>query len=92
MPFYSFKVAGMMICYIMSGGKHPYGENSLEITVSIQANWPKVSSQQSLEISSLVIDMLAMPPADRPEFTDILKYGLPDITCRNSLYLFFNFS
>ena len=82
----------MMLCYIMSGGKHPYGESSLEITVSIQANWPKVSSQQSLEISSLVIDMLAMPPADRPEFTDILKYWLPNITCRNFLYLYFNFS
>ncbi|XP_062575562.1 uncharacterized protein LOC134237491 isoform X2 [Saccostrea cucullata] len=67
------QVAGMMICYIMSGGMHAYGENSLEITVSIQANWPKISHQNK-ELASLVSDMLVMPPADRPEFPDILKH------------------
>ncbi|XP_048759681.2 uncharacterized protein LOC125669248 [Ostrea edulis] len=72
---YSFKsdvqVAGMLICYIMSGGKHAYGENSLEITVSIQANWSKVT-QQNQEMNSLLSDMLVMPSVARPEFSDIL--------------------
>ncbi|XP_061166604.1 uncharacterized protein LOC133175505 [Saccostrea echinata] len=67
------QVAGMMICYIMSGGMHAYGENSLEITVSIQANWPKISHQNK-ELASLVSDMLVMPPTERPEFPDILKH------------------
>lgn len=67
------KVAGMLICYIMSGGHHAYGENGLEITVSIQANWPKITHHQNKEIVCLVSDMLTMPPKDRPEFPAILK-------------------
>lgn len=68
----------MLICYIMSGGKHAYGENSLEITVSIQANWSKVT-QQNQEMNSLLSDMLVMPSIARPEFSDILMYVLVEI-------------
>lgn len=63
----------MLICYIMSGGHHAYGENGLEITVSIQANWPKITHHQNKEIVCLVSDMLTMSPKDRPEFPAILK-------------------
>ncbi|XP_071172887.1 uncharacterized protein [Mytilus edulis] len=67
------QVAGMILHYILSGGHHPYGEINLEIQVSLQQNWPKMT-YISDEVNGLINDMLVMPPSTRPSMEQILKH------------------
>ncbi|VDI34483.1 Hypothetical predicted protein [Mytilus galloprovincialis] len=67
------QVAGMILHYILSGGHHPYGEINLEIQVSLQQNWPKMT-YISDEVNGLIHDMLVMPPSTRPSMEHILKH------------------
>lgn len=62
----------MILHYILSGGHHPYGEINLEIQVSLQQNWPKMT-YISDEVNGLIHDMLVMPPSTRPSVEQILK-------------------
>lgn len=62
----------MILHYILSGGHHPYGEINLEIQVSLQQNWPKMT-YISDEVNGLINDMLVMPPSTRPSMEHILK-------------------
>ncbi|XP_063441107.1 uncharacterized protein LOC134721808 [Mytilus trossulus] len=67
------QVAGMILHYILSGGHHPYGEINLEIQVSLQQNWPKMT-YISDEVNGLINDMLVMPQSTRPSMEQILKH------------------
>lgn len=67
------QVLGMLLYYILTGGKHPYGENNLAIHVSIQQNWPDIKYVGG-EVNDLLSNMMCTSQDTRPGIGDLLKH------------------
>ncbi|KAK3086887.1 hypothetical protein FSP39_024935 [Pinctada imbricata] len=67
------QVAGMLIHYLLTRGRHPYGENSMEISLCIQQNWHHIQTQNT-EANDLIYGLLSMPPTCRPQAIDSLRH------------------
>ncbi|ESO86507.1 hypothetical protein LOTGIDRAFT_235319 [Lottia gigantea] len=67
------QVAGMLIHYILTGGKHPYGENPYEIEVNICQNWGQMTFI-SEEANDLISAMLFSDISARPTLEQCLGH------------------
>lgn len=71
-----FQVAGMLLYYILTGGRHPFGNSSsLEIQCGIHHNWPTMVYFLE-EANHLISEMIKMPPEDRPTVSDLMRYQI----------------
>ncbi|KAK6174412.1 hypothetical protein SNE40_017694 [Patella caerulea] len=63
------QVCGMLIYYILTGGKHPYGENPYEIEVNICQNWGQMMfiSEEANDLTSAMLfsDITARPTIEQ---------------------------
>ena len=67
------QVAGMLIYFILTGGKHPFGEKNIEIQVNIQQNWSQIMFLND-EANHLLTVMLNTPHTKRPTVSALLKF------------------
>ncbi|KAK7114837.1 uncharacterized protein [Littorina saxatilis] len=67
------QVAGMLLHYILTGGRHPYGENGPEVEANIKRNVIR-QHRVSQEVDHLVSIMTVTDPAARPSIDTCLKH------------------
>ena len=70
-----FQVAGMLIFYILTKGKHPFGNVSSETEVpnNISKGEHDLTTLSCPLAKHLVEDMLAKEPKPRPSAQDLVK-------------------
>lgn len=70
--FSDIHVAGMLLHFILTCGKHPYGDNAHEILMNLEKANP-VLSIDSLDLQDLITWMLLYDPKERPTISQVLS-------------------
>ncbi|KAI4792191.1 hypothetical protein KUCAC02_033551 [Chaenocephalus aceratus] len=68
------RVAGMLICYILSGGQHPFGEKSYECENSIVKGNYTSEHVQDVLANDLIEWMIDAEPKNRPKVEECLNH------------------
>lgn len=69
------QIAGMLLYYICSRGRHPLGDNQIEIT-GIQSSEKWVVKSIMDDIDDLCQSMMSLQPQNRPTATNALQLVL----------------
>lgn len=72
------QVAGMLIHFIITAGKHVYGDDTREILKNLEKAVPKFSTTD-LELQDLLTWMLMFFPNERPTVQQVFSYVLVNI-------------
>ncbi|XP_022915943.2 uncharacterized protein [Onthophagus taurus] len=67
------QVAGMLIHFLMTAGKHPYGDDMRVILKNLDKAVPQLSAK-NLELSDLITWMLLYEPVERPTIQQVVTH------------------
>lgn len=67
------QVAGMLIHFILTAGKHPYGENMQEILKNLERAMPQLITN-NIDLHDLISWMLLYDPTERPTINQVLSH------------------
>lgn len=70
----TFKVSGMLIYYILSGGHHPFGKKSFECEYNIHKGIYTLDHLQDVVARDLVMWMIQEEPKSRPKVEECLSH------------------
>ena len=69
-----FKVAGMLIYYILSGGHHPFGKGARRCENNISAGVYNLDQVQDVVATDLIEQMINEDPKKRPKVEECLAH------------------
>ncbi|XP_031349302.1 uncharacterized protein LOC116175370 isoform X1 [Photinus pyralis] len=67
------QVAGMIVHFIFSAGKHPFGETMDEILRNLEDALPRILTN-NIDLQDLISWMLLYDPGDRPSINQVLNH------------------
>lgn len=70
---YFLQVAGMLVYFILSGGKHPFGEGRLR-QFNISNGDFQLKDLIDEEAKDMIESMLSDDPTERPRITEVLSH------------------
>lgn len=62
----------MLLHFILTDGKHPYGEEAGEILTNLEKATPQISTCD-MDLQDLITWMLLYDPKDRPTISQVLS-------------------